>query len=45
MKKLFDIDTKGTHEDGCGWDPNGNFCGECGSGTCEDCPIWDRNAK
>ncbi len=28
----------GRHEEGCGWNPEGAFCGECSSDTCEGCP-------
>lgn len=34
----------GVHEDGCGWAPNGDFCGECSNETCENCSVW-RNIK
>ena len=30
----------GYHEGGCGWDPNGNFCGECSDSDCGQCPAW-----
>jgi len=45
MGNLFTLDPKGTHEDGCGWDPAGNFCGECGDGTCEGCPVWAKRCS
>jgi len=32
----------GYHEDGCGFDPDGDFCGECGSTSCATCEIWHR---
>ncbi len=32
----------GYHEGGCGWDPNGNFCGECSEADCAGCPAWRR---
>jgi len=28
----------GIHDEGLGWNPQGHFCGECGSLTCKDCP-------
>ncbi len=28
----------GVHGGGVGWNPNGVFCGECGSVTCAGCP-------
>ena len=30
----------GVHEDGCGWAPNGDFCGECSNESCENCSVW-----
>lgn len=36
----FYDDAGGYHDAGCGWDPNGNFCGECSCGDCGQCPIW-----
>ena len=30
----------GTHSEGLGWNPNGDFCGECGNMTCDDCSTW-----
>lgn len=27
----------GVHDEGCGWNPQGAFCGECGSTTCKNC--------
>ncbi|SDF77903.1 hypothetical protein [Sporomusa acidovorans] len=33
-----DIDeVGGAHEGGCGWNPQGVFCGECSSSTCKGC--------
>lgn len=34
----------GAHEDGCGWAPNGDFCGECSNASCENCSVW-RNIR
>lgn len=34
----------GIHEDGCGWAPNGDFCGECSNESCENCSVW-RNIR
>lgn len=28
----------GIHEEGLGWSPNGDFCGECSNMTCVGCP-------
>lgn len=39
----FYDDAGGYHEDGCGWDPNGHFCGECSCGDCGQCRIWARD--
>lgn len=36
----FHDDAGGYHEGGCGWDPNGNFCGECSCGDCGQCQTW-----
>lgn len=30
----------GIHEDGWGWDPFGNFCGECSNVSCENCKVF-----
>ena len=30
----------GYHEGGCGFDPDGEFCGECGSTSCASCGVW-----
>lgn len=35
----------GIHEDGCGWAPNGDFCGECSNKTCENCFVWNRKVN
>ena len=32
----------GIHEDGCGWSPNGDFCGECSNISCKVCEVWKR---
>lgn len=32
----------GYHEGGCGFDPDGDFCGECGSTSCATCEVWHR---
>lgn len=29
----------GYHEAGCGWQPNGAFCGECSKMSCVGCPV------
>ena len=39
----FHDDAGGHHEGGCGWDPNGKFCGECSCGDCGQCPVWARD--
>lgn len=36
----FHDDVGGYHEGGCGWDPNGHFCGECSESTCANCGAW-----
>ena len=30
-------DVGGVHDEGLGWNPQGTFCGECGSLTCKGC--------
>ena len=30
---------EGTHEEGLGWTPMGDFCGECSRRTCQGCPV------
>lgn len=34
----FYDDIGGYHEAGMGWNPNGNWCGECSQSTCRECP-------
>lgn len=31
-------DIGGFHDAGMGWNPNGNWCGECSKSTCRECP-------
>ena len=31
-------DIGGFHDSGMGWNPNGNWCGECSNSTCRKCP-------
>lgn len=40
----FHDEVGGYHEGGCGWDPNGHFCGECSDASCANCPVWRRPA-
>ncbi len=35
----------GYHESGTGTDPDGNFCGECSSMDCSQCPVWLRDKE
>jgi hypothetical protein len=30
---------EGTHSEGLGWTPMGDFCGECSRRTCQGCPV------
>lgn len=30
----------GIHEDGCGWSPNSDRCGECFILSCSLCNVW-----
>ncbi|MCM1324393.1 MAG: hypothetical protein NC218_09590 [Acetobacter sp.] len=48
---IFDKDGKmiswmdsvgGQHAEGLGWDPCGNFCGECSSDDCSTCHRYDQ---
>lgn len=34
---VFIDEVGGCHEGGCGWNPNGVFCGECSNSTCKGC--------
>ena len=36
---------EGIHEEGVGYSPNGEFCGECSSSTCKGCVIAEKEAK
>lgn len=33
-------DIGGHHDSGCGWAPDGSYCGACSHQSCRDCPIW-----
>lgn len=35
----------GFHDEGLGWSPDGNFCGECSNGTCAACPVAEDELK
>lgn len=35
----------GIHEDGCGWAPDGTFCGECSMLDCSTCGVWKGKNK
>ena len=40
------IDAVGGHHDsGCGWNPQGVYCGECCSASCEGCKYENMIAK
>jgi len=34
------MDERGYHDEAEGWDPAGNWCGECLRATCQDCIVW-----
>lgn len=34
----------GHHADGCGWAPDGTYCGACVQPSCQDCGVW-KNKK
>ena len=31
----------GVHDEGLGWDPFGEFCGECSRMTCKGCRVFE----
>ena len=33
----------GFHNCGLGWNPDGDFCGECSKTNCKDCYVWIEN--
>jgi len=35
----------GIHDEGLGWNPKGNFCGECSKVTCENCISINNTEK
>lgn len=35
----------GYHEGGCGYGPDGIFCGECGESTCGNCTVYQRRTE
>lgn len=39
----FHDEAGGYHEGGCGWDPNGHFCGECSCYDCGQCSVWAKD--
>lgn len=41
MDEIID-EIGGVHEGGCGWAPDGTFCGECCKITCVGCPILNK---
>lgn len=34
-------DIGGHHDSGCGWAPDGTYCGECSKQSCRECTIWN----
>ena len=38
-------DVGGFHDSGMGWNPNGNWCGECSKLTCRECPNVVKNGE
>lgn len=45
MPDAFKDEVGGVHEDGCGWSPDGEFCGECSKPTCQHCPSWKETPR
>lgn len=41
----FMDDVGGHHDNGCGWAPDGTYCGECPRSSCRDCKIWEHKSK
>lgn len=35
----------GHHDSGCGWAPDGTYCGECSQSSCRNCGIWEYKRK
>lgn len=35
----------GHHDSGCGWMPDGHYCGECSQLSCKDCGVWQHKLK
>lgn len=35
----------GYHDSAMGWAPDGRFCGECTTQSCEDCKVWEWRLK
>lgn len=42
QKHTFKDPVGGWHEGGCGWDPDGEPCGECSNSNCGECIVWLR---
>ena len=38
-------DVGGFHDSGMGWNPNGNWCGECSKLNCKNCPNIIKGVK
>lgn len=38
-------DVGGHHDSGCGWMPDGTWCGECTQSSCRDCGVWQYKLK
>ena len=36
----FIDDIGGYHHEAEGWDPEGNWCGECTAVSCQFCKVW-----
>ena len=33
-------DVGGHHDSGCGWAPDGSYCGICSHQSCRECSLW-----
>lgn len=38
-------DIGGHHDSGCGWMPDGTYCGECSKSSCRECTIWNNKQQ
>lgn len=41
----FEDEVGGKHDEGVGWGPDGEFCGECSNISCGACLVWRKRSK